>query len=608
MKITKKILSMLLALVLVLALLPTAVFAAEEEVVYLSVSFDGKYISDKNGNTIVYMPVPLDAIASIDLDAYGLDNMWFDGDDDGNYDLTALRLLIYAHEELYGGDWGEVNFDAIPGSSYFKDGIFGFTENLVYFHNGDFPIDESQNGGWYTVGATSDRIVLKAGDFLDVASFSCYGFLWDMLGGFHFFADSDENILHDFTVDAGQPLSFKLMHSFCDLMYGDAYIYGATDYEVFYGKTYGIADGEAVTDGAGNVELTIDEPGTYYLWCYGGNGSDDGTHGACDYYFENYEPCIVSAPGYAKITVIGDEAEEEPQLFDLDGMSMSLGNSLAVNFKVSKSNLTGDDNYAVIEKAYADGSTKSVTIPQSQWTPIGSSAYYFTFTGVFAKEMTDTFTVNVYNANGEQIMNTYTSTMEDYCYRQLLKKEAEETPNAEELALYVDILKYGAAAQDYFNDYNIHKLATARLSEAQLAYGTQEITLTDSRQAGTGYQGSSLSLKNEISMNIAFANTTIDQAAYATVSFVNHYGTLKEKRVEAKDFQASGSKNKYIVVNGMSIADCSAPITVTLYDASGNVLSVTADSVESYIARMSNADALYPAIMKLAVSSYNYFH
>ena len=71
MKMTKKILSLLLALVLVLGLLPAAfhVNATEEAYVYLSVSFDDQYITDKHGNTIVYMPVPLDAIAAVELTA-----------------------------------------------------------------------------------------------------------------------------------------------------------------------------------------------------------------------------------------------------------------------------------------------------------------------------------------------------------------------------------------------------------------------------------------------------------------------------------------------------------------------------------------------------------
>ena len=142
---------------------------------------------------------------------------------------------------------------------------------------------------------------------MDVASFECYSFLWDTLGGFHFFADSEGNFIHDFTAEAGETQSIKLMHSFCDLMFGNSYLYGAADYEIFYGKTYGDADGTLTTDGDGNVDIIIDEPGTYYLWCYGASGSDDGTHSGCDHYNETMEPCIVSAPAYAKLTVEGDE-------------------------------------------------------------------------------------------------------------------------------------------------------------------------------------------------------------------------------------------------------------------------------------------------------------
>ena len=316
MQITKKILSMVLALVLVLGLLPATALAteADEGYVYLSISFDGEYIQDTQGNYIAYLPVSLADVAAIDLAEYGLENMLFDADGDGNYETTALQLIIYAHETLYGGDWSQVNFSAAPGSSYFAGGVFGFTENLMYFHNGDFPVDETQQSDYMTVGATSDRIVLEDGDFLDIASFGCYAFLWDTLGGFHFFADSEENFLHDFQVEEGESLSLKLMHSFCDLMLGSSYLYGAADYEVFYGKTYGEAEGTVVTDGEGNAEITIDEPGTYYLWCMGGNGSDDGTHGGCDYYWENEEkPCIVSAPAYATLTVTGEEEPQQPR-------------------------------------------------------------------------------------------------------------------------------------------------------------------------------------------------------------------------------------------------------------------------------------------------------
>ena len=316
MRTTKKILSMILATLLVLGMLPATAFATgtEEDVIYLSISFDTGYIDDKNGNPIAYVPVPMSKIEAIDLTEYGLDNMLFDADGDGNYETTALQLLIYAHEELYGGDWGEVNFDALPGSSYFRGGIFGFTENLVYFHNGDFPVDETQQSDFMTVGATSDRIVLEAGDFLDVASFSCFNFLWDQAGGFHLFADENDSYTHDYAANAGEALSVKLKHSFCDLMVGEAWVRDAADYEVYYGATFGEAEGSVTTDESGCAEITFPNAGTYYVWCEGGIGTDDGfTHTTCEHYMETGEPCIVSAPAFAKVTVAGAAAPEAPR-------------------------------------------------------------------------------------------------------------------------------------------------------------------------------------------------------------------------------------------------------------------------------------------------------
>jgi len=316
MRMTKKLLSMLLAFVMVLGLLPTTAFATgaeEEDVVYLSISFDSQYIDDKNGTPIAYVPVPMSKIEAVDLTEYGLDNMLFDADGDGNYETTALQLLIYAHEELYGGTWSDVNFDALPGSSYFAGGIFGFTENLVYFHNGDFPVDETQQSDYMTVGATSDRIVLEAGDFLDVASFTCYAFVWDQAGGFHLFADENDSYTHDYTATAGQALSVKLKHSFCDLMYGQSWVKDATDYEVYYGTTFGEAEGSVTTGADGCAEITFPNAGTYYVWCEGGHSEDEGTHGGCDYYLETGELCIVSAPAFAKVTVTGAAAPEQPR-------------------------------------------------------------------------------------------------------------------------------------------------------------------------------------------------------------------------------------------------------------------------------------------------------
>lgn len=289
----KKILSMILALVMVLGLLPatfaTPVSATEAEYVYISVSFDGKYIQDKNNAYMAYIPVSFDALKAIDLNTYGLSDYLYDEDGDGNHEITALQLVIYAHEKLYGGSWSDVTFTGAPGSSYFQGGIFGFDENLNYYLNGQYPLAGS---GW---GATSDQIVLKPGDFIDLASFSSWDFYQDSAYGFHFFADGNGEITHAYTAEAGVSCDVKLIKGTKDYEYNSVF-YDVPDYEVFYGTAYGDVAGSVTTDGNGCASITFPTTGTYYLWVDGGYGNE-------------YSEAIVSAPGYAKVTV---NAAEEP--------------------------------------------------------------------------------------------------------------------------------------------------------------------------------------------------------------------------------------------------------------------------------------------------------
>ena len=284
---------MILAFVMVLGLLPATAFATEAEYVYISVSFDGQYINDKDGGYIAYIPVSMDDVASINLDAYGLSDYWYDEDGDGTNETTALQLIIYAHENIYGGDWSEVNFTGAAGSSYFQGGIFGFDENLNYYLNGQYPLAGT---GW---GATSDQIVLEAGDFIDMASFSSWDFYMDSAYGFHFFADGNGDITHSYTVEEGSALDVKLIRGTKDYEYNSVF-FDAPDFKVFYGTAYGNAAGSVTTDSEGCASITLPSAGTWYVWCDGGYGTE-------------YPDAIVSAPGYAKVTVTSGEESETPR-------------------------------------------------------------------------------------------------------------------------------------------------------------------------------------------------------------------------------------------------------------------------------------------------------
>ena len=85
---------MILAFVLVLGLLPATAFATGTNNVYISVSYDGQYINDKNGGYIAYVAVPMETVAAINLDDYGLSEYWYDEDGD----TLEINKLFFPHK------------------------------------------------------------------------------------------------------------------------------------------------------------------------------------------------------------------------------------------------------------------------------------------------------------------------------------------------------------------------------------------------------------------------------------------------------------------------------------------------------------------------------
>jgi len=289
----KRILSILLVIVMVFTMIPTITKADESENVYISVSYDDKYKEDKNGKPIAYIPVSFETLATVDLNEYGLSEYLYDEDGDGNHEITALQLIIYAHEELYGGDFSEVTFTGSPGSSYFAGGLFGQDENLNYYLNGQYPL---ASGGW---GATSDQIVLEAGDFIDLAGFTSWDFYQDSGYGFHYFADANGDVTHNYVAEAGEPCDIKLIKGTKDYEYNSVF-FDIPDYTVYYGTELYNETGSVTTDENACASITFPAAGKWYLWVDGGYGNE-------------YPDSIVSAPGYAEVTVNAKTVARQPQ-------------------------------------------------------------------------------------------------------------------------------------------------------------------------------------------------------------------------------------------------------------------------------------------------------
>jgi hypothetical protein len=317
-----------------------------------------------------------------------------------------------------------------------------------------------------------------------------------------------------------------------------------------------------------------------------------------------------SAWMYCFCTVDTLEEAEPIVKFKLAGSTMTLGNTLEINFVINNSDIQGEGNYVVITKQYADErGLVSKTIEQSAWERFNDTRKYVSFT-VSAKEMNDPLTATVYNAEGKQISEVYHDSVAGYCVRMLGKEEEKASPVMKKMTLFVDMVNYGAAAQLEWG-YNVENLANAGLTEQQKAYATtvEEDLSRNILDKGTGYAGTTLSLKENILLNVVFQNATINKAAYAIVSYTGYKGRAEDEvsyRVEAEQFQALGNSMKYVQINTLKVADYAQAVTVTLYDADGNEVSKCVESVESYLMRNYNKTILNPATLAFCEGAYEY--
>lgn len=117
--------------------------------------------------------------------------------------------------------------------------------------------------------------------------------------GFHYFADENGDMTHTYTAEVNETCNIKLIKGTKDESYNSVF-FDIPNYTVYYGTELYNETGSVTTDSEAKASITFPSAGKWYLWVDGGYGNE-------------YPDSIVSAPGYAEVTVTAKEVARQPQ-------------------------------------------------------------------------------------------------------------------------------------------------------------------------------------------------------------------------------------------------------------------------------------------------------
>lgn len=307
--------------------------------------------------------------------------------------------------------------------------------------------------------------------------------------------------------------------------------------------------------------------------------------------------------GYASMQYL-QKQETAVQLFTLPGVTMSLGNDLALYFYVTKTDISDASSYMQITKTYADGRANTVkTVPMGQW--LSSGDYYLVcFDGISAKEMKDTLTAVVYSGEGVRLSTEKQTSVAQYALN-MLGKPSTEVALKKVLA---DMLNYGAAAQKEFG-YNTADLANAGMTQEQAGYATQSFdasALSDHTEKGVGWGAGALSLKSSIVINVFHKKSVVSTDMTAKIHYTNHNGKTVSYAIAGSAFQNYNDTYLYLDIDTLVAGDLNTVVSIDIYDGD-TLVSASKYSLASYCANHPLEETVV-ALAKFCSSAHQYFH
>ncbi len=269
-------------------------------------------------------------------------------------------------------------------------------------------------------------------------------------------------------------------------------------------------------------------------------------------------------------------------------MNISVGAAMSVSYNVMASAASKyADFYLEVSKANADGEPTVVTYGLSEghepMTNMMNIIYSATYEGISAKQMGDEFSTTLYaiDENGNLYYGeTVTESIKGY----LVKKASEEKATDEFKTMAVDMLKYGAEAQNIFN-YGTDDLVTADLSEDLLSYATVAIPEATDISASNG-DGVAITANVTVGSKVELG-LSIFKAGLASPETVRCEIRDAEGNLIAEPAVANAMNMMFSAgYSEVGAREMRKPITATFYMGDEAISQTVTWSVESYVAQV----------------------
>ncbi|MBQ6270783.1 MAG: hypothetical protein IJK65_03665 [Clostridiales bacterium] len=209
----------------------------------------------------------------------------------------------------------------------------------------------------------------------------------------------------------------------------------------------------------------------------------------------------------------------------LDGYTLSLDGTIAVNLYMTLSEEMASSTSARMNITYENGATDSYKMSDATPVTVTGKTYYVFHIPVAAKEMTSVIKAQI--VDGEFEGNEYSFTVKDYADHILNGAYTSwggvaNQEYADAVPLVKALLNYGAYSQQYFG-YKTDDLANKDLNDNDQILPTlnpnsipgYNSNLTN-LPSGVTFKSVSLSLESETELNLTFTNTTGKALSFTT--------------------------------------------------------------------------------------------